>query len=501
MSDSYKYVEGNATYTNKRIIMQFVNYATYVNESSLSGNSRSGGMSKWDYYIKPYWNKSDGYIHTLAKPSSVLASLKTQEIQSSHTKGTKLQIMSTSVTKSGRSTFAKVQIKGESKPGFVSIANISKPDSSTGGDESVIGGGANSKEFTPDKMGLGGEEFSSSSALVSTVKARLNRTYSGEEYKAIKEYLSDFIKQISGTGIVEGKADRFTKVYSTNKDYLVTASDIKILSKNFGEVIGALYIIHTNKKMSVVGFPGAMNEGLYDFYGKDKRGRMHYYSVKSAGGSSTSLMNLNFIKKNFSANNTFVQKYMDELEAIDVLVNYKGRNTVGNITDWFKSVEPGKVKKILSIMSKGAKISSLDQADLAKWIKAIRKKRNEKFFLDIMNKVYDKVLSDQSGKTPKASDGALKDMFKTSSNNEYQGGYLTYPLGSYIVSYMNGKPEYLEALNLLANFGTYISQCTVDMSAKSTIIKIIKFSKNQFRFSYNGMSKAPGNRPIGFKEA
>ena len=127
-------------------------------------------------------------------------------------------------------------------------------------------------------------------------------------------------------------------------------------------------------------------------------------------------------------------------------------------------------------MSKGAKISSLDQADLAKWIKAIRKKRNEKFFLDIMNKVYDKVLSDQSGKTPKASDGALKDMFKTSSNNEYQGGYLTYPLGSYIVSYMNGKPEYLEALNLLANFGTYISQCTVDMSAKSTIIKIIKFS-------------------------
>jgi hypothetical protein len=482
--------------------MRFKAYSTYINESTLSGNSRSGGMSKWDYYIKPYWKKSDGYVHTLAKDSEVLASLETKEVQSNHTKGTKLQIMSTNVTKSGVSTFAKIQIKGESKSGFVSIGKISKPESSKDGDQgSVIGGGANSKEFTPDKLDLGGEEFSSSSALVSTVKARLNQKYNGEEYKAIKEYLSDFVKQISGTALTEGKAERFTKVYSTTTEYPVAASDIKILSKNFGEVIGALYIIHTNKKMNIVGFPSNISEGLYDFYGKDRRGRMHYYSVKSAGGSSTSLMNLNFIKKNFSANNTFVQKYMDELEAIDVLVNYKGRNTVGNITDWFKSVEPAKVKKITTIMSKGAKLSSLDQVDLAIWIKTMRKKRKEKDFLDIMNNVYDKVLSDQSGKTPKSSVGALKDMFKTSSNNEYQGGYLTYPLGSYIVSYMNGKSEYKEALNLLANFGTFISQCTVDMAAKSTTIKIIKFSKNEFRFSYNGMSKAPGNRPIGFKEA
>ena len=471
-----------------------------ISEASLSGNSRSGGMSKWDYYIVPTWKKSDGYIHSLSKDSSVLSSLDSKEKQSSHSKGTKLQIMSKNVTKSGVSTYAKVKIKDETKAGFVSIGNISKPDSDKqeGG---VISGGKNSKEFTPDKLSLGGEEFSSSSALVTTVSTKINQKYGGDEYKDIKKYLSEFCKLISGSGLTEGSAPRFTKTYTTSNTFKVAASDIKILSKNFGEVLGALYIIHTNKKMTTVGFPSNISEGLYDFYGKDKKGRLHYYSVKAAGGSSTSLINLNFIKKNFSVNNTFVQNHMDELETIDALVNYKGRNTVGNIIDFIDTLEPKKIREILGIMSKGAKLREISTTALVKWIRAMRKKRSEVHFIAIMKKVYDKVLSDQPGKTPAASDASLKDMFKTSNKNEYNGGYLIYPLGSYIVSYLNAKTEYKEALNLLADFGNYISQVTVNMTATDATISIIKFSKNEFRFSYNGMAKAPGNRPIGFKEA
>ena len=95
----------------------------------------------------------------------------------------------------------------------------------------------------------------------------------------------------------------------------------------------------------------------------------------------------------------------------------------------------------------------------------------------------------------------------------YDGGYIIYPMGSYIVAYMNrddvkrtpDKPNklhrFIDALDMLANFGSYISQITVDMDSKSTKIQILKFSKNKFRFSYNGMAKKPANRPIGFKEA
>jgi hypothetical protein len=85
--------------------------------------------------------------------------------------------------------------------------------------------------------------------------------------------------------------------------------------------------------------------------------------------------------------------------------------------------------------------------------------------------------------------------------SSFHHGYLLYPMGSYIVKYLNNSPKMVEALNLLAGFANYISQITVDMSTTNTEVQIIKFAKNDFRFSYNGMSKAPGNRPIGFKEA
>ena len=63
--------------------------------------------------------------------------------------------------------------------------------------------------------------------------------------------------------------------------------------------------------------------------------------------------------------------------------------------------------------------------------------------------------------------------------------------------------RFIDALDMLMNFGSYISQINVDMNfpPKSTTIQILKFSKNKFRFSYNAGSKYPNNRPIGFKEA
>ncbi len=470
-----------------------------INEATLGGKSRSSGKSKWDTYLAPIWKKSDGYDYSLAKDSNILSDLDKKETLYSGNKGAKIKIMSKDVTKAGASTYAKVKVEGQTKAGFVGVGNINKPDVS-GEAGAVIGGGKNSKEFTPDKFSLGGQEFTSSSALVSTVAKAFTQKYGGDEYKEIRKYLSEFTKKIAGAALTEGKAQRYSKTYTTKKTFNVVPADIKILSKNFGEVLGALFVLHTSKKMKTIGFPSDISEGLYDFYGKDDKGRTHYYSVKASGGSSTSLMNLNFIKKNFSDNNSFVKKYMKQLEAIDVLVNYDGRDTVGNITNWFRNVEPSKVKKIKTIMSKGTKLKSLEKADLAIWIKNMRKKKKEKDFLNIMHEVYEKVLSDQ-GRTPAATDKSLKYMYKTSSNNEYDGGYLIYPLGSYIVSYMNNKKEYREALNLLADFGSFISQCTVDMDAKSATVQLIKFSKNEFRFSYNGGAKYPGNRPIGFKEA
>ena len=472
----------------------FKGYIHNITEASLAGKSRSGGMSNWDYYIVPNWKKSDGYIYSLEGDTPLYASPTSKEAKGKYKKGTKIKILSKKLKESGKSKFAHVAIDGNK--GYVNISKIKKPSGK--GQEGVIGGGKNSKEFTPDKMNLGGEEFSSASDLVSTVGRRLKSSYGGKEYKEIHRYLGEFVKLISGETLTEGKVARFQRVYKTKKKFNIASSDIKILSKNFGEVLGALYILKTNKKMKVVGFPGAMNEGLYDFYGRDKNGRVHYYSVKAAGGSSTSLNNINFIKKHFSENNTFVQQRMDELKAIDRLINYPGKNTVDNILDFFQSEFPGKTKQIRKIMGASAKLKTLSKAGLVGWIRKSRDHSADDYH-KALEKVYSEVLGDL-GQSPKASHKALSDMFDNPTDKEYDGGFLVYPLGSYIVKYLNSKQEYVDALNMLVGHGNFVSQVTVDMTQKETTIQIIKFSKNQFRFSYNGGSKYPGNRPIGFKE-
>ncbi len=478
-----------------------LSFKHFLEETTLAGKSRGTGKSKWDNYLAPVWDKKDGYIFTLAKDANILGNPENKEVLYSAKKGTMIKILSKEVVKSGTSSFAEIMVKGEAA-GFVNINSIQKPTDRN--DNAVIPGGKNSKEFTPDKLGLGGDEFKSSSSLVAALSKGLKKLYGDDKYSEIMRYLSDFTKQISGHALItEGKKDRFTKVYTTKEVYDIAPQDIKVLSKNFGEVLGALYIIHTNKKMSVIGFPSNISEGLYDFYGREASGVPHYYSVKSHGGSSTSLANLNFIKKHFATNNSYIQKHIKELNAIDALINYKGTHTVGNITEWFKKEQPSKVKQIISIMSKtgGVKLKSLAQSDLTTWIQAMRKNSDVETFVKTMNKVYKDVLSDQPGSTPKAAKKSLEDMFNTPTASEYSAGYLIYPLGSYIVSYMNADTDYREALNILANAGTFVSQCTVDMEKNTTTIQIIKFSKNEFKFSYNGGSKYPGNRPIGFKEA
>ena len=466
--------------------------------SSLAGNSRSGGTTNWIHYVASKYDAS--VIYSLERKGQlVLFDISLDKELKKLSPSDKLKILDTKLTKKGASNYAKVSVG--KKIGLLNINAITKPTGRSKDSASVIGGGKNSKEFTPDKFNLGGSEFKNLGALVSTVANRLQSVYGGEEYAEIRRYLNHVVQKVTGIKMLSEKLKRFSQSYKTDK-FAVTDSDMKIISKNFGEIVGAMFLLRTNKKAAVVGFPGAVNEGLYDIYTKDDKGRMHYYSAKSAGGSSTSMANLNFIRRNFSSGNTWVQQHMKELETIDALINTTEYNTVYNITAFFNDELPIKVKAIVKVLNglsmPELQIRDVEQETLDDWFISIKETRTEKQFVDTMMNIYNNVLGDVKG-TPKTSDKVLREMFNGKSS--FHHGYLLYPMGSYIVKYLNNSPTMVEALNLLAGFANYISQITVDMSTTNTEVQIIKFAKNDFRFSYNGMSKAPGNRPIGFKEA
>jgi hypothetical protein len=460
-------------------------------EASLSGQSRSGQMSNWDYYVVGMFEK--GMTLSIEKNTSMIDKNKT--VLSTLKKNDQVEVIDTNLVKIGNSSYAQVKYKRDI--GLVTISALTKPTKNKQAN-SVVGGGKNSKEFTPDKLGLGGSEFTRIGSLVGAVSSALKRVYGGSEYKEIRRYLSDTTKKITGQSLNE-KVERYSVSFKPAGSYNIVDSDMKIISKNFGEVIGAMYLLKHNKNAKVVGFPGQVNEGLYDIYTKDKKDRIHYYSAKSAGGSSTSLANLNFIKRNFAGTNTFIQKHMSEMEVIDSLINSNEYNTIYNITAFFNDNLQKKVKEIVSILNTlsmpDLQIADIEQPTLNDWFDSVRLTRTSDEFVAVMNKIYATVFDGLS----KTTDKVLRQMFE-SDRNTHSNGYLLYPMGSYIVKYLNSIDKYVEALNLLTGFASYISQITVNMSSSLTEIQIIKFSKNRFKFTYNGMSNSPGNRPIGFKE-
>ena len=455
---------------------------------SLGGMSRGGGKSKFDTYVSDDWERMKTYEFSLLSG----ATLYDDSLDTNTPISGLVKILNTNIKEKGNSKFVLVRLGNEE--GYVNISKISKPNLSI--DTDSVLGGKNSKEFIPEKFGLGGKEFKNVNGFVNEVSSSIKTAYPDSKYINVKKYISSIVEAVSGQdmNISEGKVIRYSKTYTISENFGVTEGDIKILSKNFGEIIGAIFMLKTNKKMISIGFPSDPAQKLFDFYGKEKNDRMHYFSAKSAGGSSTALDNLNFIKKNFSTNNKFLKDHLEEMEIIDSLINSEGKDTITNIINFFHKTFPQKVSKIQTILG----ITKLSQESFEEFLINQRKTGSLDNFVDSCNKVYQDILGDLRGKPPATALKTLKEMYN--SKGTYKGGFMIYPMGSYITKYLNEKPQYRKALNLLLNFGSNISQVTVNLSNKSCDIAVIKFSKNTFKFSYNDMSKKPGNRPIGFKE-
>jgi len=468
-------------------------YSHLFTEASLTGKSRSGGTSNWDYYVVQRFDRSKDYF---AEKNNSLYGDNIEEKIEDVKEGDKLNIVEKDLKTSGRSKYAKVKHVKSGKEGYLNINSIRKPTSSGKG---VIPGGTNSKEFTPDKLKLEGIKFTSKGQIVNTVVSAIKSKYGDDKYSDVRRYLYACMEKAGRTSINES----FTKTFKVNSGVELNNKDIKILSKNFGEVLAAIYIIATNKKSKYVEFPKDISQGLYDFISVRKSDITEYYSVKSHGGSSTSMENLNYILKNFSDNNVLFTKHKKEVDVIMSLMNNKeaGKTTLTNIENFFDDVLPSKGKKITDELGKISSYRPKDvsQSELTKWFQGMLEQSDEDTFVDTMNTIYDKVFGDVS-RTPQTTDKVLRDIYQTGSGEKYDHGYLYYPMGSYITSYMNENGEYKKILNVILNYGSLINQFNVNMRPAEFEIQIKKFKTESFRFSYNGGSKYPANRPIGFKK-
>jgi hypothetical protein len=462
-----------------------------LDEANLTGTSRSGGVSNWDHYVARDF--SDRKQYSIEKNSKIIDKNTSAELGEVSV-GDKVNILSKEVEKIGGSSYAYIRKLSDNTAGYVKLTSISKP--TTQSKDSVIPGGGNSKEFLPKKLGLEGIKFKSTSELISATINGISSVYGDSVYAEIKSYLSDILSKLSGTNVSINES--FSKNYKLSRRYNISDGDVKILSKNFGEVLGGIYTITHNKKAQYVQFPSDDNQGLFDYLMVDDKDRTTYISVKSAGGSSTSLSNINFVLNNFSNNRIFTNN-KNEVETIRSLMNNQkeGKTTLTNIENFYKTVLNTEESQILASINKISKYKAknLSQSELSLWFQSMKKTSSKEVFINTMKDIYSKVLGGSG-----ASDSSLSEIYDLTSSDPVQNGYLYYPMGSYIVKYLNTNKKYVDILNYILNFASYIHQFDANLSQDSFNIKIHTFDKNEFRFSYNGMAKKPANRPIGFKK-
>jgi len=458
--------------------------------ASLTGNSRSGGKPNWNYYIVDEFDKIK--ISTLlVDKDGILFDNKFNSIFNVK-KGEELKILSKELTENKNSKFALIKIRG--KEGFLSISNIRKPTNKTKPN-------LNSKEYTPDKLHLQGIIYSSVLDLHKKTLTNFRLYYKEEKYENIIEfadYCMSLIERHTGTVLK-------TESLRINQKFLLPDHELKILSKNFGEVLAALYVLKVSSDIKEVSFPSDISQQLFDFSGTTKDDLEILFSVKAGGGSSTSMDNINFIIKtlNKPPRNKILETYKNEIEIIQKIINNKEKQhtTLTSIETFFKDVLPNKqkliVEKLNSITPKN-KIADLSQESLNKWFLNMKKEINSVVFSEVMNEIYNKILGDLDS-VPKTTGDVLEFMFNQSSPVAFKNGYLYYPMGSYIVKYLNNTGNYKKVLTTLLNMGSNINQVEVNLTNDKISIKYSEFKGSNFRFSYNGMSKKPDNRPLGFK--
>lgn len=133
----------------------------------------------------------------------------------------------------------------------------------------------NTKELTPEAMGIVGSDISSK-AIIDKVTAQLKLRYSPQVVKELV-YLMKMAKSKSPTI----KLDHAT---------IFNKKDMATVSKDFGEILSAIWV-QSNLKFPSVYFPVASNERLIDFYG-NKLHIQYPISVKSGGGGKVTIQNI-----------------------------------------------------------------------------------------------------------------------------------------------------------------------------------------------------------------
>jgi hypothetical protein len=324
------------------------------------------------------------------------------------------------------------------------------------------------KDLAPDRFaGLTGVELTSAEVIKITKAGIEILPYSAP----IKNLLKTLLKESSTKGA------KFSIAPATGG---ITPAELRTISNDFGEICCALWSMKNIGFRKII-FPSAINEPLVDFYGI--MGRIKYpISVKSGGGSPTSIKNISLLIKEKIAEPSFLQAFtMGEQKLLNALIVLTEMKIMEG---WVHShvIYQTKSIKILSNVTK-IPVNGMSVQALNVWLKG--KDSNE---LKKLLAGFYKELGNDVG----------RDTWKKYDDNNLREpvGVLLGPMGHSIVKVLNSD----EASKVLTKVAQQITllQMNVDVKTKTLSFKREKFKNFSFKFKWQGGAPNPNRNRLGF---
>ncbi len=325
--------------------------------------------------------------------------------------------------------------------------------------ESQAGTHFQTKELTPaniNKRLLTGRELSKGD-MRAIIEASLKR-------KTGKKNLNELMRLLDACDTTESRI-------SISPDFNTT--DIKIVSKDFGELMSAMWIM--NHGYNKVLFPPSDVQPLVDFTAYGSNGKTAKISVKSGTGSKVTITNITDSIENEAKENIDDYKRDPAFEVFDIVKNYTMKE---GILELHKKMMTPSIEKLREIM-KASSVDSITLQSLQNWLRDIPGK-SLKIILDPFYKV-----NVYGVMTDKSWDSIDRDKMRA----------ILSPLGESMVRMLNDDPKTKKILNNLAN-KMKVKQLDVKMLKKSITFQIRDFADMHFKFSWAGYNS--GNK-LGFK--
>jgi len=310
------------------------------------------------------------------------------------------------------------------------------------------------KELTPDNLHLAGKELTLDEIISET-----NNTLMDLFEPNIVNELDNLMTLAQTTA----------SVIEIPKNLSFNPTDLKTISKDFGEVLASIWAI-TNLKFKKAYFPEKSNEKLVDFYGT--RMNIRYpISVKSGEGGKVTIQNIMDAISNRKKTSKLTHDDEKSLAIFKIVNENSAKATMLKLHQKFKT-------KPIKLLGKLMKVDfdDITLTSLKKWLGQYSNEKLQELLLPFHNSMNTHI-----------TDSVWK--------RDDQLRFVISPLGENIWKYLNENKAIQQSLT---NVAKQVLLIQVNIDVKSSLIK---FQHNRFKdaeFIFGWAGYTAGNK-LGFK--